>query len=144
MKLCSFIIFVVLVAIDQLSKYLIRQNGGFYICNFNISWSIPVSNYMFVGLWIILMLILFFLFLESAQIFSFQFSVFNKIPNLQSQTSNFSLVFILSGAISNIIDRIRYGCVIDFINLNFWPVFNLADIFIVLGIIFLLVKWKKI
>jgi len=56
-------------------------------------------------------------------------------------------VIILAGGISNIVDRIMYGGVIDFIALNFgifsWPVFNLADAFIVLGVLFMLVTVYK-
>ncbi len=44
------------------------------------------------------------------------------------------LALIAGGALGNLIDRIRLGYVIDFIDLRFWrPVFNLADIAIVLG-----------
>lgn len=53
-----------------------------------------------------------------------------------------SLLLIASGAIGNAIDRIYFGGVIDFIDIfiyNFhWPAFNFADIFITLGVIFLL------
>lgn len=54
------------------------------------------------------------------------------------------ILLVLAGSFSNIIDRLRLGCVTDFIDLKFWPVFNLADIFIVLGTVFLLVRWKKL
>lgn len=47
---------------------------------------------------------------------------------------------IVGGAISNIIDRIAYGAVLDFIDLHWWPVFNLADSFIVIGAV-LLILW---
>ena len=51
-----------------------------------------------------------------------------------------SLIFILSGAIGNMIDRIIYKHVIDFISLQFinFPVFNFADICINIGVILLL------
>ena len=39
----------------------------------------------------------------------------------------------LGGAIGNLIDRIRFGEVTDFIDVGFWPVFNLADSSIVIG-----------
>jgi signal peptidase II len=44
----------------------------------------------------------------------------------------------LSGAIGNLIDRIRLGYVIDFIDFKVWPVFNVADSAIFLGVIALL------
>lgn len=46
---------------------------------------------------------------------------------------NFSLVLIMSGAIGNLIDRIRLGYVIDFIDVRIWPVFNVADSSITIG-----------
>ena len=53
-----------------------------------------------------------------------------------------SLVLISSGAFGNAIDRVYFGGVIDFIDFfiyNFhWPAFNFADIFITLGVMFLL------
>lgn len=49
----------------------------------------------------------------------------------------FSLFLILSGAIGNLIDRILFGYVIDFIDLRFWPVFNVADSAITIGAILL-------
>jgi signal peptidase II len=52
----------------------------------------------------------------------------------------YSYSFILGGTIGNGMDRILRGFVIDFINLNFinFPVFNIADISINIGFIFLL------
>ena len=40
---------------------------------------------------------------------------------------------ILSGAVANLIDRVQTGCVVDFFDFRIWPVFNVADIAIVLG-----------
>ena len=65
--------------------------------------------------------------------------------------SNFDLIsysFILAGTVGNGIDRITKGYVIDFINLNFidFPVFNIADISINIGFIFIifgLIKNKR-
>jgi signal peptidase II len=44
------------------------------------------------------------------------------------------LGLVLGGAIGNLIDRIRLGYVVDFIDLRWWPVFNLADSAIVIGV----------
>ena len=46
----------------------------------------------------------------------------------------FSFILLLSGIIGNLIDRISYGSVIDFINFKFWPVFNIADSLIFIGV----------
>jgi signal peptidase II len=41
---------------------------------------------------------------------------------------------IAGGAIGNIIDRFHYGYVVDFIDLHWWPVFNVADSCITVGV----------
>ncbi len=53
------------------------------------------------------------------------------------------ITFILAGALGNLIDRFRLGAVIDFIDVGFWPVFNIADSFITVGAILLGVFWYK-
>lgn len=40
----------------------------------------------------------------------------------------------LGGATGNLVDRLRYGHVFDFVDLTFWPVFNVADSAIVVGV----------
>ena len=54
----------------------------------------------------------------------------------------YSLIFVFGGAIGNLFDRIYYSAVPDFIDfhiMNFhWFIFNVADIFITLGIICLI------
>jgi signal peptidase II len=48
---------------------------------------------------------------------------------------------ILGGAIGNLIDRILFGYVIDFIDLRVWPVFNLADSAITIGALIIALKY---
>jgi len=47
------------------------------------------------------------------------------------------LGLVLGGALGNLIDRIRFGWVTDFIDFVYWPVFNVADSAIVVGVIIL-------
>ncbi len=55
-----------------------------------------------------------------------------------------SLAFILGGATSNLMDRFLFGYVIDFLDFRIWPVFNLADSFITVGVfLFLLSTLRK-
>ncbi|HEY7562058.1 MAG TPA: signal peptidase II [Gaiellaceae bacterium] len=49
-----------------------------------------------------------------------------------------ALGLLVGGSLSNLIDRIRLGHVTDFLDLRFWPAFNLADTFIVIGVAILL------
>ncbi|MFA4993197.1 MAG: signal peptidase II [Candidatus Omnitrophota bacterium] len=51
-----------------------------------------------------------------------------------------SLSLILAGSLGNLIDRLRFGYVIDFLDLRFWPVFNLADSALTIGA--LLLSWE--
>ena len=55
----------------------------------------------------------------------------------------YSLLMILGGALGNVFDRIFYGAVPDFLDFhigNFhWFIFNVADIFISLGVILLII-----
>ncbi len=46
---------------------------------------------------------------------------------------------IIAGAVGNLIDRMLYGFVIDFIDIGFWPAFNIADAAITVGIIGLII-----
>ncbi len=61
---------------------------------------------------------------------------------------SFALSFILGGAVGNLIDRLNYGYVIDFIDFNWgewhWFIFNVADIAISMGVaMMLLLMWVK-
>ena len=44
------------------------------------------------------------------------------------------LGLVLGGSIANLVDRVRLGRVTDFLDLDAWPAFNLADMFIVVGV----------
>lgn len=48
---------------------------------------------------------------------------------------HYGCVAMVAGAIGNLIDRIKMGLVVDFLDFRIWPVFNLADIAIVAGVI---------
>jgi len=121
-----FIFFFSLLVFDQLSKYLIRLYDGFYICNLGISFGIQLPNYLFWILWIGIIAVLLY-FISKKTFF------LTQIP----------LILVLAGAISNIIDRFYLGCVIDFIDLKIWPVFNFADISISIGAIMLVITIFK-
>lgn len=54
------------------------------------------------------------------------------------QIFNLALGLELGGAIGNLIDRLGSGGVTDFINFQIWPVFNIADAAIVLGVFLLI------
>jgi signal peptidase II len=49
-----------------------------------------------------------------------------------------ALGLVIGGSLSNLIDRVRLGHVTDFLDFKYWPAFNLADSFIVIGVAILL------
>jgi signal peptidase II len=49
-----------------------------------------------------------------------------------------ALGLLIGGSVSNLVDRVRLGHVTDFIDFGWWPAFNLADSFIVIGVAVLL------
>jgi len=69
--------------------------------------------------------------------------IFHKEKNKLSQ---FALMLIFGGAVGNIIDRLRYHVVIDFLDFHLgdyhWPAFNLADSAICIGVVILL--WQTL
>jgi len=58
----------------------------------------------------------------------------------KSLLSSISLSLILGGAVGNLIDRLRFGFVVDFLDFRVWPVFNIADSAITIGVI--LLSWE--
>jgi signal peptidase II len=69
----------------------------------------------------------------------------------QQRLASLSLGLILGGAIGNLIDRVRYGVVVDFLDVHVyqyhWPVFNVADSAISVGVTLLvfemLLEWQR-
>ena len=132
----SLSIFIILI--DQFTKYLMFYNKKLFINKDFLLFKLDfVKNYgaafnIFSGSRIFLSLI------------SILFSILLIYLIFRKNTLNlfdlYSYSFILGGTIGNGIDRIYKGFVVDFINLNIinFPVFNIADISINIGFIFLL------
>ena len=132
----SLSIFIVLI--DQFTKYLISYNNRLFINkdfllfkldfvkNYGAAFNIFSGSRIFLSLISILFSVLLI------------YLIFRK-NNLNS-FDLYAYSFILGGTIGNGIDRIYKGFVVDFINLNIinFPVFNIADISINIGFLFLL------
>ena len=131
----SLSIFIILI--DQFTKYLMFYNYKLftnkdfllfrldYVKNYGAAFNIFSGSRIFLSfLSIIFSILLIYLMLSKKTL---------KLVDLTSYS------FILGGTIGNGIDRILKGFVIDFINLNIinFPVFNIADISINIGFIFL-------
>ena len=69
----------------------------------------------------------------------------------ENRLASVSLALILGGAIGNLIDRLRYGVVVDFLDAHIyqyhWPIFNVADSAISVGVTLLLIEmlleWRR-
>ena len=145
----SFIINLLLVfsifLLDRLSKiyviYLDKKFLGSEIfsskfLNIHLIWNEGIAfglfsfdeNYLYNILTIIILLIIIIIF-------------FMMIRN--KGIKKYSLLMVLGGALGNFYDRIFYGAVPDFIDFhisNFhWFIFNFADIFITIGVIFMII-----
>ena len=137
-KLYFLFLSIFIVLIDQSTKYLMLYNNKLFINKDFLLFKLDfVKNYgaafnVFSGSRIFLSLI------------SILFSILLIYLIFRKNTLNsfdlYSYSFILGGTIGNGIDRIYKGFVVDFINLNIinFPVFNIADISINIGFIFLL------
>ena len=136
MKKIYIILGILLIILDQLVKFLLFNKNIIvisnclsltYIENTGIAFSYIQNNVSVIIILniIILIGIIIFIIIQRA-----------KIKNL----TFLLLILILSGGISNLIDRIFKGYVVDYINIEFlnFPIFNIADISIVIGIILLI------
>ena len=65
-----------------------------------------------------------------------------KMRNVRS-LQWWALGLILGGAVGNWIDRIRFGAVVDFLDFRVWPVFNIADSAITIGVVLYLFYFIK-
>jgi len=127
------LIVLALFAIDRFTKYYIIANpawlsdrGGFIdlYLNKNLAFSWPLVTYLFYPVLVILIIV----------VVSFWWR------DLWAQKLTvWPWALIMIGAFSNFFDRIIYGGVVDWVNLGFFPVFNISDIYISLGTLWLLV-----
>ena len=57
------------------------------------------------------------------------------LPFLDNMLGKSALGLVLGGTVGNLIDRLRFGYVTDFIDFRVWPVFNVADSAVTVGVI---------
>ncbi len=136
-------IFAILV-IDQISKTLI-------VANLAIGQSIPIIRNVLHITFVKNTGAAFGLFKNSTPIFiaisiiavvfitGLILSSIKKANFFSNKTFDIGLILILSGALGNLIDRLKCGYVIDFIDVRIWPVFNIADTSITIGTALLLI-----
>ncbi len=127
----------IIVALDQLSKFLVRTRLDFGQTWMPISWLARfarVVHWNNTGA-------AFGLFPSGSLIFTIVAIIvavailyyFPRVPAIQ-WTLRVALVLMFSGAVGNLIDRLLHGTVTDFISLGTFPVFNVADASISTGV----------
>jgi signal peptidase II len=132
-----FIIVSSVIVLDQATKFLalkfLRLNTPFPLINNFLNLTLVHNRGAAFG---IFQHQLFFFIVVSL------FAIGLILYNLKNKNNSFiiklSLGLILGGAIGNLIDRLRFGYVIDFLDLRVWPVFNLADSVITLAALVLI------
>ena len=104
-----------------------------HIHNYGISFGLfsgIIPSWFFVILGIIITFLVFIIYLKSSK-----------------YIEKYGLILIIAGALSNILDRIYNGYVIDFIyfhyNQFYWPAFNFADIYISAGIFLIVFQYVR-
>ncbi|HIH39811.1 TPA: signal peptidase II [Candidatus Woesearchaeota archaeon] len=135
-----FWIIIAVVLLDQFSKWIVRINFNIndsvnliktlnltYITNTGSAFGIlkGANSYLIFFSLIVLGLIMFY---------------WDKIASKEK----IFFALIVGGIIGNLIDRISYGYVVDFIAFTFWPAFNAADSALTIGIVGLIFyNWKE-
>jgi signal peptidase II len=131
-----FIIVIIVLSLDRITKFLVTKNlllnkpfpviKGIFnltlICNRGAAFGI-LKNQIFL--------------LIFTSVFAIILIYFNLRGEKLKKPYIVSLSLILAGAIGNLIDRLFFGYVIDFLDFRIWPVFNLADSSITIGAILL-------
>ncbi|MBU0731262.1 signal peptidase II [Patescibacteria group bacterium] len=124
---------VVALLLDQITKNYFVANQGSQITiwepllffsfqgNPNVAFGLPINIVIYIIMTAIIFGLLVYMTYQTLK---------------RKEVFQFALIiFIIAGALGNIIDRIRFGYVIDFIHVPFWSIFNLADIYIVIAVI---------
>lgn len=133
-----FILVVLVVCLDQFTKYLVLVNMSpnetypvipsfFHITHVNNPGAafglLADKTVLFI---VVTIAVLFFVFLAY------------RLLSPGRLVMRLALALILGGALGNLIDRVRFGYVVDFLDFRIWPVFNLADAAIVCGVALLI------
>lgn len=142
------LLIALLTAFDQLTKYMITSSFELYeskmviqnILSFTYIRNTGVAWGMFQGKRIIFLVL-------TAVVLLFCFYIFVNIAEQKKyRLLRIALIVLVSGAVGNMIDRIKLGYVVDFFCVEFidFPIFNVADIFVVVSMIgiFLLIMFK--
>ena len=141
-KINYFAIIFIFCSVDQFSKIYINLNLNKllnkdliiftidYVRNYGAAFNVFSGNRLFLSLVSLIstIILFYFIFIRDNQLID-----------------KYGLSFILAGSIGNGIDRILNGYVVDFIKIKFidFPVFNIADVVINIGVVILLISYFR-
>ncbi len=138
-KIYFGVIIVIAVILDQLTKLFINGTMQLHeskpiiqnILHFTLTYNTGATFGLFKDMNILFILL-------SFAVLLIMLSKYKELPS-----PKFISAVILGGVIGNLIDRLAYGHVVDFIDFRIWPIFNIADSCITLGTIALLIILVK-
>ena len=134
MKIKHYIIGIIIIIVDQLSKVLMINKSITLIPNFlNFTYTENLGGAFGLGKQQIIFLLSLILTIGI---------IIYLIKNKSKIINYIPFILIISGSIGNLIDRVFRGYVIDFIDVNIFnfPNFNIADICVVIGVIWLIIN----
>jgi signal peptidase II len=132
-----FLVFLIIV--DRITKTFFIKNPYYFKNLYLFKLNLAINKNIAFSLAIPQKIIFFLIF----SILIFLFYLLIKHCKKKEFTFIFSLSLIIIGALSNFIDRIIYGGVIDFIDVSYFTILNLADIYITTGIILWIIAEKQ-
>ena len=143
----KILLFILFIFFDLFSKFLVKNNLELnqsitvneyfdlvYVQNYGVSFGFfsgTLSHWHLIIIALLVVIIIVYLMLVS-----------------KKTSEKIAYFIIIIGAIANILDRIINSFVVDFISIHYkgfyWPAFNLADIYITIGIIMLITSFFKV
>lgn len=139
-KTATFCLVVVFFILDQLLKFIFNDSnravpllGDLLVLKFSKNYNIALSLSLVSNRIALLLLIGCIILLL----------IYLLIKNRKDYGVSIWLTCIIIGAISNFIDRLQYGYVIDYIDVKFFSVLNLGDVMITIGSLFLILTLHR-
>lgn len=164
MTIAVFILIAAILFLDQLSKFLILKYIGFNttlvvlkgifsitpIRNSGGGFGIlPNQTFLFISISLLTIVFLILVLGDTLQhkkgAWKLSLFVQQSVPfwKVKEKLVLCTTAMILAGALGNLVDRLRLGAVIDFVDFKLWPVFNIADSCISIGITILIWQLLK-